>query len=170
MATPLLVACPLQANSDRDASSCTKAEFCQLIQKFKQDAVEQIVNRFPDVFTGKNGPLPLNFGLDNAKIHDDAAIVAELSGVKFQRYKLPVPCCDFQKVIEHVFGSMTRVFQDKLQQAPDDIEIDEYKTICRDAFLQCSKTESIKRDAASLPGTLRAIIKAKGGWPPKAFR
>lgn len=160
----------LQTQTGDRARACTKEEFRKVMHKIKKAAVEKVVRAFPEVFSSKDGPLPLVFSLDNATIHDDAAITRKYAGVACERLQLPSPCCDMQKVIEHVFGSMSREFQSMLLEKPSNISIQEYKKMCRAAFEKVSQASSIRKDANTLPSTLTAIIKAKGGWPPKAFR
>lgn len=141
------------------------------MEKIKQDVLEKVVTKFPDTFkTPKGKALPVVFSLDNASIHDHAAITAAHSGMTFERIVLPPHCCDMQKVIEHTFGNLSGEFKKKLLKCPGKTLIATYKTMCHQAFHKVCTAESVKADADTLDDTLEAIIAAGGNWPCKALR
>lgn len=160
-----------QMKTKKDACNATKEEFGKILLVFKRDFVNKVVDKFPDVFTGPKGEkLPVRLCLDNASIHDNEEISKPYRGIEFERVQLPVPCSDMQKVIEHSFGRLSRAFNAELNRRPGKLDMADYKTICRDKFKRLCQPKTIQKSAESLMETYKEIKKARGGWPPKAYR
>lgn len=103
----------------------------------------------------------VRFQWDNAPIHKTAE---RQLGYNFN--KIPPYSPDFNKVVEHRFGTIKREFQKRVFT---DLSIRNYTTaakLLRKVVEDVVTPNAVFADACTVKKTLEAVYRADGGWPP----
>jgi len=110
------------------------------------------------------------YSYDNDKVHMGADLT-EVGIMPGDRFALPPCSSDMHKVVEHTHAWL----QGQMQKWLEDMEehrltADACKLKLQHLVDSKLKQSSIAADVASLKDTYRAIIAARGGYPPKKYR
>lgn len=158
-----------------------KAPTAQEIQDFLADLFKKIkqMTCAPGEAPGPSKPFLPTYqpmiSLDNASIHIKAVEDKEwLRQHPWGGRRLPLPpySPDIHKVIEHVHGTITNTFRERLRalKQPHGTVLEYYQEV-EDIFYQKFSSDGVSRDQQSLQLTCREILKQNGGYPPqKKFR
>lgn len=163
---PLLLACHLQTKEGKDAVGLTSMEFEDIMDSIKADA-EILLGPAVEESGGK---AKIMYSWDNDKIHQGADL-ASVDITDDMRLELPELSSDMHKVIEHVHGHIQREFEKWLWGFEDTRpSVEACKQQVEKIFREQISIDSVCKDVHSLHKTYKAIIKAAGGYPAKAFR
>lgn len=156
----------MQTKKGDPARGPTSEEFLHVMKDFRGEALK-VAAQHPSVFT--TGVRP-KFSFDNPPIHNRAAL-ATIDIKPEDRVRLPPRSPDMHKVIEHIFGTLTRAMNVSLAKDPTLNTVPKYKAELERLFKSVITPESVRKDVASLPATYDCILNdVDGGWPPANLR
>jgi len=157
----------MQTKKGTAAKGPTAEEFLHVMTYFKSEAME-VARKHPHVFgrAALTGDIKLKFSFDNLPIHKDPS----LGQLEIEKVPLPPRSPDMHKVIEHIFGTLTRAMNLSLATDPTLNTTAKYKAELERLFAAITP-ESVRKDVESLPATFKCIADdVKGGWPPARLR
>ncbi len=158
VALKLLFFLPMQTTKNVLAKGTTGQEMKQIIEIVHRKALEE-QRKAKDGFKGG-----VRVCWDNARPHKWAE--KQLPKRFFKFVSIPPYSPDFNKVIEHRFNHIKRVFQ---QRVFDDPRIRTFKAAAKLLKTVVEETvtpDIVMKDASTMKQTLRAVYDADGGWPP----
>ena len=155
----------MQTQKGAVAKAPTKEEFLHVMQDFKGKAAE-VKSKFPHVFAKR---APLRFSFDNPPIHNKCPL-QQIGIEPGHRAPLPPRSPDMHKVLEHIFGTLTRAMNESLARDPHLKGVAKYKEELERLFMEKVTAVSVNKDVLSLRSTYEKIIELEGDWPPAKFR
>jgi DDE superfamily endonuclease len=101
---------------------------------------------------------------DNARPHKWAE--KQLPKKSFKFVKIPPYSPDFNKVIEHRFNHIKRLFQQRVFDNPKIRTFKAAAKLLKKVVNETVTQDAVMADASTMKQTLKAIYDADGGWPP----
>lgn len=108
------------------------------------------------------------WSFDNDKIHQNKLRLAYLKINANNRFPLPPNSPDMHRVVERTIGRLKDKFRSWLYDNPGKRTMAEYRAELQRLFKQTVTVEGMESEVRKLPKLWRAILTAKGGWPPKS--
>jgi hypothetical protein len=105
---------------------------------------------------------------DKAKFHPPTVEALGVKGALL--HVLPTNSPDMNKVVEHAHARVKKTFADLWAANPELITREQGVALLRRVLNDPETFSGIKKDFLTMKQTYKAVITAKGGWPPSKFR
>jgi hypothetical protein len=166
----------LQTKQDKAAKGITAEEWKKVMEHIQEKA-DSIAQTLPGTFDLNDPNKQPIYSYDHAPWHDSTKI-AEVGILEEQLMPVPPRSPDFQKAIEHIFGTMQEAFYKHLYKCTyqEFHTIDQYKNWLHSWFMNNIKASSVQRDVNSLKALYQIVKRKKnrggleGGFPSKKYR